>query len=487
MKFQVHLILTLCFFCISFVSFTQETNYWFNNYGSSSFLKGGIVVAGVESNIANYYNPGALAFFEGQSIEAQADLISLDAFNIKNGAGEGVPISMLLLDVSPSLFAFSRQLKKKPKWVYGISILTKSLSSISYIVRNEYTADLISAGGEEDTYHGLLTYDNRARENWLIGAIAYKISPKIGIGMATNVVIKSQDFSRSYEAEVLPEGTQPSLIGFTDLALVNQSQNFNYRSLGVVFKPGININLNPLKVGLVITTPNLNLGVLNNQTSRKNYALLPDVQSGVIYEADAHSDYAGVYKTPWIVDIGIEYQFNNTKLSVVAAWFSRVDTYNMVEKKEGSSDFNTVFTFNPQFAIPQMANKSVLNIGIAIEQKITEHLSYLGSFRTDFNYFDDSQLERFDDFVPYMAFWDMYHITSGFMLSGKSLRLSMGINYGLGWSKGDPQVVNMTNVSQENFLKGDINTNTTSQYHNIGLMVGLSYTVGFLSKLEEKQ
>jgi hypothetical protein len=46
----------------------QETNYEFNNYGASSFLKGGIVVANTSSNSAIFYNAGALAFFEGQSI-----------------------------------------------------------------------------------------------------------------------------------------------------------------------------------------------------------------------------------------------------------------------------------------------------------------------------------------------------------------------------------------------------------------------------------
>ena len=475
------------FVFVSNQTLAQETNYWFYNYGSSSFLKGGIVVAGVQSNSAIFYNPAALAFFEGQSIEAQADLISLDAFNIENGAGEGLGIGMLMLDVAPSLFAYSRQSKKNRKLVYGVSILTKSLSNISYIIRHEDSGDLLSVGGVEDIYHGMLKYDNRSRENWIIGALAYKLSSKVGVGVSTNAVLRAQDFSRSYNAEVLPEGSQPSLLGFTDFALVNQSQNFTYRSLGFVFKPSINMQLESLKLGAVITTPNLNLGVLNNQTDRKSYAILPDVHPGVVYEANAHTNYAGVYQTPWVIDIGGEYDFGKTKVSASLAYFSSIDTYNMVEKKENSSDFNTAFTFDPEFAIPQTASKAVVNFGLAVEYQLNEYLSYIGSVRTDFNHFDAAKLNRSEDFVPSMAFWDVYHVTSGVMASGDNLQLSIGINYGLGLSEGDEQIVNMTNVSQDNYLKGEINTNTSSHYHNVGLMIGLSYSVGFLSTIEEKR
>lgn len=157
----------------------QETNYWFNNYGASSFLKGGIVVANTSSNSAIFYNPGALAFFEGQSIEAQADLITLDAFTIKNGAGDNIPIKMLSLDVAPSLIGYSFQSKNKPKFVYGFGVFTKNISNITYNIRHETEGNYVSSTADTDIFHGELRYRNRVTENWVNGTIAYKSTPKL--------------------------------------------------------------------------------------------------------------------------------------------------------------------------------------------------------------------------------------------------------------------------------------------------------------------
>ena len=54
---------------------SQETHYWFHNFGAVSSLKGGIEVGGIRNVAAAYYNPGALAFIDGEFFEGQADVV----------------------------------------------------------------------------------------------------------------------------------------------------------------------------------------------------------------------------------------------------------------------------------------------------------------------------------------------------------------------------------------------------------------------------
>lgn len=152
-------------------------------------MKGGIVVANTSSNSAIFYNAGALAFFEGQSIEVQAVLITLDTFTIKNGVGDNTPIKMLSLDEAPSLIGYSFQSKNKPKFVYGFGVLTKNISNITYNIRYETEGNYVSSTADTDIFHGELQFRNRDSENWVNWTVAYQINPKVGIGLATNLVI----------------------------------------------------------------------------------------------------------------------------------------------------------------------------------------------------------------------------------------------------------------------------------------------------------
>jgi len=132
-----------------------------------------------------------------------------------------------------------------------------------------------------------------------------------------------------------------------------------------------------------------------------------------------------------------------------------------------------------------MAHKSVINFGLAYTRQLRDRLYYAGSFRTDFNYFDNGELNRNEMFVPSMTYWDMYHFTSGLVIEGPRTHLSFGLNYGLGLTSGDPQQVSMSGISQENMLQGELNNNTKTQLHNIAFVFGLHYTINKMDGLKE--
>jgi hypothetical protein len=310
-----------------------------------------------------------------------------------------------------------------------------------------------------------------------MGALSYLINNKIGLGISTNLFIRSVDYNRTYKARAFPEDELHSNGQFSKITSNDDVQKLNYRVMGFVFKPGINIDLSPLKLGVTLTTPSLTFGLLSNHAFKSQLSILPDEDQKVYNQTNSHSLYSGVYKTPFSVNIGAEYKFNNVSFAFSAEWFSKIKKYNLIKENNKSEKMDYPITNDPGYAIPVMANKSVVNFGVSVVYNIKESLKYIGSFRTDLNFFDDKALNRNTDFVPNMSYLDIYHLTSGIVFSIKKANITFGMDYGYGRSENNQQFINMTSASQSNFLQGDIDYSTSTVYHNISLNLGLNFNL----------
>ena len=480
-------VLVLFGFVSSVLLYSQETNYLYNNYGPAAFIKGGVEIAGSRSTSAIFYNPGALAFSEGTFIEAQADVFGFDFVEMDNGAGEGIPIRYINFDVVPSFFGYTNQTKNK-KLFYGLSTMVKMNSRINFFADHVFNRNLIAPETDTETFEGTYSYRNHLRETWVSGAIGYRLNENIGLGFSTNIAIRVQDFNRSYNAAVFPQGTS-NFQGTEPEKLANfqRNESLQYRATGLVFKGGINAEYGNNKFGLTITTPNLNVPLIRNRSSRHIIAVMPDISPNTFYASGVYDFWQAEYNTPWIIDLGGEFSLSEkVELSAMVKWYSKVDTYNMLNSYEKSTAYGTALESIPNFANPQMANKSVINAGAAVTILLRDNLYYGGSFRTDFNYFDQDALSYVDDYVPIFTFWDIYHITSGFAWTGERTSLSAGLNLGMGFSKGDQQLVNMTTARQDNLLQGDRNKNTSTDYLNASFVISISYSVTSVNGISNK-
>ena len=129
-------ILQVCFLLITSIVISQEANYWFHNFGAISSLKGGIETGGINNAAAIYYNPGALALNDGTSFDGQADVLSLDVINIKNAGGDGIDLNLVLFDVAPSIFVYSKRLEKNDNLSYSLGIMTRYNSNYSFDIEH---------------------------------------------------------------------------------------------------------------------------------------------------------------------------------------------------------------------------------------------------------------------------------------------------------------------------------------------------------------
>ena len=467
----------ILFMLVSVLSFGQENHYWFHNFGAVSSLKGGIDVGGIRNVSAAYYNPGALAFIDGEYFEGQADVVSVDVLNIENAGGDLVDLEYFTGDISPSMIAYLKRSKKNPRFTYVFGAMTRYNSNLSFIIEHEQLGNYLSPATREDVFQGQLRYDNRIRESWVMGSAAYKITDKIGVGLGAYFFIRTQDYFNSYVASAFPKEDLESPDGlFTKIASTNEEQKFNARVMGFIFKPAINIDLDEFKMGLTLTTPSISLGLLNNYAYRSQSSILPD-EDILLKLSDSHDRFSGVYKTPFSANIGAEYDFGKLLIGFSMEWFAKIDPYEMIKPNDKSESPEYPTAPSEDYAIPMMANKSITNFGFSVKYEIKDWISYIGSFRTDMNYFDDEALNRYDQFVPSFTYWDLIHITSGIKMSNKRLDLTVGLDYANGSSENDPQFVSMTSATQANYLLGDIQNNTSTQYHNFSFTIGINLNI----------
>ena len=475
MKFQKGTLVLILLFSIPLMS--QENHYWFHNFGAISSLKGGIEVGGIRNVSAAYYNPGALAFIDGELVEGQADVVSFDVINIKNAGGEMINLDYLSADIAPSLIAYLKRSKKNPNFTYVFGAMTRYNTNLSFLIEHEQVGNYLIPEAQEDVFQGQLRYDNRVRESWVIGAAAYKISDRIGVGLGTYIFVRSQDYFSGYFASAFPkEDLESSLPEFSKLATNTEEMKFNARVMGFIFRPAIDIDLDDLKLGLTMSTPSISLGLLNNYAYRSEVAYMPD-EDIRLNASDTRNKFSGVYKTPFSVNLGAEYDFGKLLVAFSMEWFAKIDPYEMIKENDQSISPEFPTAPNEDYALPVTAHKSVTNFGFSVLYEIKDWISYVGSFRTDMNFFDNEALDRYEDFVPSFTYWDLWHITSGIKMSAKKLDLTVGMDYANGSSENDPQFASMTSATQKNFLKGDIQNNTSTQYHNFSFTLGVNINI----------
>ena len=383
-------IILISGFCLS--SFAQENNYWFANFGVVSTLKGGIEVGGTREVSAAYYNPGALAFIDGEFFEAQADLITMENLDISNAGGDGVDLNLFTLDVAPSIVGYMKRINKNPRIAYAIGILTRYSSNLAFDLVYEDLGNYLSPADEEDVFQGQYRYDNRIRESWVFGSLAYRVSDKVALGLGTNLYIRAQDYFKSYSASAFPFNDLDEMDPLSNLASNDEEQKFNYRVMGFIFKPSVSMKFDDLKIGMTINTPALNLGLLNNAAYRSEVSFMPDNEDKFRSLNDVNEDFRGVYKTPLSISLGAEQEIGKFKIAIAGEWFSSIDPYEMIAKRSNSQDLQYPTGGSPEFAIPVMAHRSVVNYGFSVQYEIKEGISYIGSYRRDNNYFDNGVL-----------------------------------------------------------------------------------------------
>ncbi len=184
LEFSSSRILTFVFFLLlAQICFSQD-HYWSQQYGGQATLSGGTAVSGARDNSAIYYNPGSIGFIDSARITASTYIYGFEYTQLKNGAGTGLSLKSMRVNIIPQLLAGSIAIKKVPKLKLIYGTLTRGRSNVRFTQENENDYEVITGSPNTEYYKARVEFVNNSVEQWAGLGLAYKIDKHWSIGLS---------------------------------------------------------------------------------------------------------------------------------------------------------------------------------------------------------------------------------------------------------------------------------------------------------------
>ncbi|WP_044225378.1 outer membrane protein transport protein [Flammeovirga pacifica] len=450
-------LFTFTLILFPFICAAQGNFYWQQQQGANGNLLGGSLSAGVNDNSAIFYNPGALAFTETPNVSFTSDLIGYTIVDIKNGAGDGIHIKMNTMETKPQMVAGTafKLDKKNFKVTYAIINLLNS--------KQEYNSQNIGIDPESNAlYEGYFNYKSSVRNDRFAVGTTFRVNDKLGIGITHFVDIKNAQITNNTNQ------TWSNNNEITNYHIDYKNVRFNQVSilwkLGVAWLVNNNFNL-----GFNFETQDIRLPFLSKSNLIRTLDT-KDEQGNIHKVVSSQEKIYSKYKHPFTADINLGYHTNKSEISCRIGYFGPIDRYGIFGMKDEQSVFAPQ---NVEFGQYWVANKQIVNIAIGFKNRLFDKINLLSGFRTDFNNLDDRKINPTQENILSYEYWDLYHISSGVEWFGPRFNVIAGIVSDLGFSKGDPQLVNLNARPYKEL--NDINYNTEAMYLQFNLVFGITY------------
>jgi hypothetical protein len=455
----------------------QDTHHWGNQFGTRAALLGGAVLTDTLDNAGVYYNPGNLAFLDTTTLSLTANSYGLESIQIENALGERADFRGLQFNTIPLLISGAFKLKSGFQINYGL--LTPVSFKFNGIARIQRLSDLIpeeeSPGPEElIAESGIYT---RVQETSLALGISKKINPALGIGISLLNTLRSVDYSLRFSGKTLTNQTVPILLSRT------QNEFINYFNVRTALKAGINYQGSDFGLGFTLTSPGLSWlgnGTVAEDLTLVNFTIPGSDQRFSAYASDRQEKLKSTYKSPMEIGFGAHKSWGKNSLSLNITHFTSIDPYRIITVEPNvlirpdvipgisSADFLNVET----------SMNSVTNFAVGMEHRANANLDLMGSFRTDFSYFNPD-LAMSEQLITEFTQWDLFHLAFGTMIKKEQSSLTLGVTYSFGGTDSYVQENSFSEADPNPPLEGSFII-TQARYSNFGILVGYSF---FFKKL----
>ena len=456
----------------SFQVMGQDTHHWNHQFGTRAALLGGAVLTDTLDNAGVYYSPGNLAFLDTSSLSINANLYGLENIKIENALGQKADFKGIQFNTVPLLISGS--IKSKSKWNISYGLLTPVNFKFNGIARVEGFYDLVneneSPGLEELVAESGL--NTNVQETLVSIGIGKKIGKNIGLGFSLFNTFRTVNYNYRFNAKTLTN---------VDNILVARIQNsfVNYFNVRTALKAGINYQFKDSGLGFAITTPSISW--LGNGTVAKDVTLTnlkfqgnENRISG--YASDRQEKLKSSFKSPLEISGGYHKRINTSQISLNITFFSGIKTYNIIDAEPGTFIRPTdqdLGLGSDQFLGVETAMKPVTNFALGYEKRLRDNFSILGSFRTDFSYYDPNLINS-REFVTEITQWDIYHFSIGGIIEKQRSSLTLGLVVNLGNTNEFYQDNSFNESNVNSSLEGSLKI-TKASYSNFGLLIGYSF------------
>ena len=433
-------------------AYGQDDHYWSQQYGAESTLLGGAMVGGASDNSAVYYNPGALAFISNPSLSIDANVYRMDKTLISDGAGNGLNLNSAQISIYPQIISGMLKLLKNERIKFSYTLLTRNHNNILMNTRYTNTASQDDPGNpipSATTYVGVYNYVNQLDEQWLGFGAGYQLSDKLGIGATLFGIYRGQSYQlTNYTREV--NYVDP----YYTFRTVTNDEGVKYTSVRMLAKFGLAYVSGRLKYGLTLTTPSFGI-YSTGSIQRENSDLVisenpPDMKDNFLI-MDSKSGVAANYKHPLSVAFGIDYQTAKTRIVFSAEYFTRINTYHLLEPSSQPFLYPTSYLDSADikplidsYLHVENASRPVLNAGIGISQAVFKQFTLLLGAYTDFTSYE-KPVEA-DELLHGSGSFDIYHLSIGSSYHKQKHTVTLGFSYAITPSEQIPPyaIINQT-------------------------------------------
>lgn len=452
----------------------QDNHYWTHQFGTRSALMGGAVVGGVSDTSANFYNPARLGWVTNDSLKVSADGYQLSTLTITDGAGKGQNLTSSQGDIIP-LTASGVFLFSQPRIGLGFQILARQFSNVRASVRRERSFNIIDdarSPGDED-FIGSFQFDSDTEEYWAGLGFGWAITDWLAIGITHFGALRFETRGASVTTRAV--GSNAEVYG------ADSHVGWDLWNVRMLWKAGISVELDGLKMGLTVTTPSLNLfgsAIVWRQLTVNDLDLL-DSGTGLDLEANDRRDgVATRINSPFSLASGVEYDFGIAVLGLAWEWYLPVGMY-----KVAAPEGDKAFIIGP---IPSESSRELLtiydgkrgafNVALGLEARFHDNWSGFWSLRNDAA---ADYLDWDDKLHVGVSTWDLFHFATGISFTTRQddgspkHELMIGLQMALGAGRTD-QPVNF-DEPEEPLLLTSRTHRTDISYFSIGLLVGYTY------------
>jgi hypothetical protein len=422
----------------------QDDHYWSQQYGAESTILGGAMVGGAGDNSAVYYNPGALAFITNPSLSIDANVYRIDKTLVNDGAGKGINLNSAQISIYPQIISGMLKLLKNDRIRFSYTLLTRNHNNI--LMNTRYTSEASQNDPENPipsatTFVGALDYVNQLDEQWLGIGFGYSVSDKLGAGATLFGIYRGQTYQRTnYVKEV--KYIDPYYLFGTE----TNDEAVKYTTIGLLAKFGLSCLSGRWKYGLTITTPSFGLygsGSIQRENSKIVVSENPADMKENFMIMDSKSDINVRYKHPLSIAFGIDYKTAKTRFVVSAEYFSRINTYHLLEPESEPFVYPTSYldsaSIKPlidSYLHVENASRPVLNAGIGFSQLVSKQLTLLLGAYTDFSSYDKPP--EADELLHGSGSFNIYHFSTGVSYHKQKHTVTLGLSYAVTPSKHIP-------------------------------------------------
>jgi hypothetical protein len=437
--------------------YAQDSHYWNQQYGTRAELLGGLVVGSALDISATYYNAGMLALVEDPDVVQAAQTFELQSIVLQDTPRPGEDLSSLSFRTAPSLFA-----GLLPSRVQGgrlaYSTLTRTRFKASLETRLGGTADVFLDEPGEETIAGERLLSQDLSELWAGLTWSRRLGGHTGFGITTYFTY----FGQNRRIQSIVRAANDSTGAGGTLTVID---DFDYWTLGLLWKTGIAFDFDPWKFGLALTTPNLTY--FGTGKALYNRAI-----TGIDLDGDGNPDskiFTGLqeglsasHHRPWSVAAGVSYRIGRTALHFSSEYFGKVDRYTPLEANlEGE-----IGSLPLEKRLTQQLDH-VLNLGIGVQHRFNERFAYYGAFWTDF-----SAAESEFEANASVTKWDIFHLSSGAKVSFRGVLFTFGVTYASG---DDETPIAIDFLGDGDFVLGEP-TASGATYRRLRFILGFAFT-----------